>query len=324
MDTRRKFMKQAGALSIALPLMGAGLGCQSKNKVSGSEASTVVEAVKSGFSLDEFGVQLWSVRDFMEKDAKGTLRTLGEYGYDTIESFQGQEGVFWGMQPKEYASYLSDHNLKMPSAHCDAQYALDEQRRDEFKKLADDAATIEMKYLVNPYMAFLKTLDEFKSATDGMNALGEICAERGIQYCYHNHAYSFRPIDGVLPQDVMMQGTAGGSVGFEMDIYWVAAAGEDPIAWLEKYPKRFVLSHVKDRYAAARVQEIMKQEDVEEISAVSASCVLGTGSLDFGKILEVAKAQGMERYFVEQERYDGMTSMEAIKRDAAYMNQFKV
>jgi len=325
MNNRRDFIKKAGALSIALPLMGAGIGCKSETKnVANTAKETVKEAMKSGFTLDEFGIQLWSVRDFMEKDPKGTLKALGEYGYNTIESFQGGQGVFWGMTPKEYATYLSDHNLKSISSHCDPQYALDPSKRDEFKKLVDDASEIGMEYLVNPYMAFLKTQDEFKKATDGMNELGVICEKNGIQYCYHNHDYSFKPIDGVLPQDIMMDGTKGGPVGFEMDVYWVVAAGSDPIEWLEKHPNRFVMSHVKDRYKEARIAEIMKEEEVEDKSRVSASCVLGTGQIDYHKVLEVAKANGMKKYIVEHERYDDMTSMQAVEKDAKFMKQFRV
>ena len=153
MNNRRDFIKKAGALSIALPLMGAGIGCKSETKKAVADVKeTVSEAVKSGFTLDEFGIQLWSVRDFMEKDAKGTLKALGSYGYNTIESFQGEQGMFWGMKPKEYSTYLSDHNLKTLSSHCDPQYALDPKKRDEFKKLVDDASEIGMQYLVNPYM----------------------------------------------------------------------------------------------------------------------------------------------------------------------------
>ena len=323
MKKRREFMKQAGLLTVGLPFLGTLASCKSENKPTDAAVkATVDEAIKSGFKLDEFGIQLWSVRDFMAKDPKGTLKALGEYGYNIIESFQGDQGVFWGMSPKEYSTYLSDHNLKSLSSHCDPQYALDPNKRDEFKKLVDDSSEIGMKYLVNPYMGFLKTQDDFKNATDGMNELGEICAKNGIQYCYHNHAYSFFEVDGVLPQDIMMKGTAGGSVGFEMDIYWVVAAGADPEAWLKKYPNRFVLSHVKDRYKEDRLKQIKEEEGTEKNSEINGSCVLGVGQIDFHKILVTAKENGMKKYIVEHERYDDMTSMEAVQKDATYMKQF--
>jgi len=319
MKKRRDFIKKAGMLSVGLPFLGAMTSCKAESK---PLKATVEEAVKSGFKLDEFGIQLWSVRDYMNKDPKGTLKALGEYGYNIIESFQGEQGVFWGMSPKEYKTYLGDHNLKSVSSHCDSQYALDPKKRDEFKKLVDDSAEIGLEYLVNPYLAFLKTADDFKRATDGFNELGEICDKNGIQYCYHNHAYSFFEVDGIIPQEIMMNGTKGGPVGFEMDIYWVVAAGQDPEEWLKKYPNRFVLSHVKDRYKEERLMKIKEEEGTETYAAINGSCVLGVGQIDFHKVLQTAKENGMKKYIVEHERYDDMTSMEAVEKDANYMKQF--
>lgn len=328
MKNRREFVKQAGLLSVGLPFLGGLTSCKSDKKSSDigdtSVKATVKEAMKSGFTLDEFGIQLWSVRDFMDKDPKGTLKALSDYGYTIIESFQGAQGVFWGMSPKEYHTFLSDHNLKPVSSHCDSQYALDPKKRDEFKKLVDDVSEIGMKYLVNPYLAFLKTADDFKRATDGFNELGEICAKNGIQYCYHNHAYSFFEVDGEIPQEIMMNGTEGGPVGFEMDIYWVVAAGQDPEKWLKKYPNRFVLSHVKDRYKQDRLMQIKEEEGTEKDSDINGSCVLGTGQIDFHKVLVTARDNGMQKYIVEHERYDDMTSMQAVEKDADYMKQFVV
>lgn len=322
MKNRRDFVKRAGLLTVGLPFLGTLGSCKMDGK--NNVKATVQEAVKSGFKLDEFGIQLWSVRDFMEKDPKGTLKALSEYGYNIIESFQGEQGVFWGMSPKEYQSYLSDHNLKPVSTHCDPQYALDMSKRDEFKKLVDDAKEVGIEYLVNPYLGFLKTMDDFKKATEGFNELGEICQKNGIQYCYHNHHYSFMKLDGEYPQDIMMKGTEGGPVGFEMDIYWVVAAGEDPEAWLKKYPNRFVLSHVKDRYKEERLMQIKEEEGVNENFGINGSCVLGVGQIDFHKVLLTAKENGMKKYIVEHERYDDMTSMEAVQKDAEYMKQFVV
>jgi|GEM_PF-3758069 len=84
------------------------------------------------------------------------------------------------------------------------------------------------------------------------------------------------------------------------------------------------MSHVKDRYKADKVAEIKKEEGADENFGVSASCVLGTGQIDFNQVLQTAKDNGMSRYIVEQERFDGMTSMEAIEKDAAFMKQYRV
>ncbi len=117
-------------------------------------------------------------------------------------------------------------------------------------------------------------------------------------------------MDGQFPQDIMMANTDPALVDFEMDMYWVITGGQDPIAWIKKYPKRFRLCHVKDRMKGA--------------TETGASCVLGEGSIDYPSILKEAKTLGMEYFIVEQERYDGTTPLKAAEADAAYMKKLKV
>ena len=319
MDKRRRtFVKQVGVLGMAPVMLGGFVGCKEKTM-----KSTVEEAVKAGFTLKDFGIQLWSVKDAMYADPKQTLIDLGRYGYNHVESFQGDMGVFWGMEAKEFKTFLTDNNLEIHSTHCSSDYTLVPEKEDEFKQFVEDAAGIGLKHLVNPWMGNLKTIDDFKRATDGLNRCGEIAKSAGLTYNYHNHAYSFKAIDGTIPQDIMMKGTEGGPVQFEMDIYWVVAAGQDPIEWLNKYAGRWSLSHVKDRYKAPRLDEIAKEEEVEDYSEIKGSCVLGTGQINFNEVLQVAKDQGMEYYIVEQERYDDMTSMEASELNATFMKQYQ-
>jgi len=131
-----------------------------------------------------------------------------------------------------------------------------------------------------------------------------VCKKAGIRFAYHNHDYSFKQVEGQLPQDVMMQGTDPSLVDYEMDIYWVVAAGADPVAWFNKYPNRFKLVHVKDR----------KGEE---------SVVLGTGTINFPQILKEGHKKGVDYYIVEQEAYTGTTPIAAAKADADYMKNFK-
>jgi sugar phosphate isomerase/epimerase len=317
---RRKFLGITPLLATSIPMLLQ--SCKQEPKVVADAAAAGVSA-STPFSLNQFGLQLWSVRDDMAKDPKGTIKALSEYGYSLLESFQHDKlGVFWGMKAKEYKDYLTSLNLDMKSFHCNPEYARDAKLVDEFKKLADDAASIGVKHMINPYVGFLKTVDEFKGISDGFNKCGEICKERGMKYGYHNHHYSFQKVGDVFPQDIMMNGTDPNLVDYEMDIYWVAAAKQDPIEWLKKYPNRFKLSHVKDRAKPEVIAEYEKKEKPNPDFGVDASCVLGTGQLDFSKILEVAKANGMETYIVEQERWENSTPMADAKSDADYMKKF--
>ena len=269
-----------------------------------------------------FGIQLWSVRQDMAMDPKGTLRALSQYGYTQIETFGDGDpmNMFWSMGPREFGNYLGGLGLQVVSGHCDAAYTYDMSRREEFIKLAADASSIGMKYLINPFMVQLKSIEAFKKAADQFNKQGEICKKAGLRFGYHNHNYSFRKIDGIFPQDILMEYTDPALVDFEMDIYWVVDAGQDPVEWIKKYPGRFRLCNLKDHFSDAITAELIKKEKPDEPElGLNVSCDLGKGKIDFKPILQAAASSGMKYYFIEQERYTGSTALESARKNAAFL-----
>ncbi len=252
--------------------------------------------------LKNYGIQLWSVKNALSKDPKGVLKQLADDGYTQIESFEGSKGMFWGMSAAEFKKYMDDLGMKIISSHCDIE--------KDFDKKAADAASIGMKYLICPYKGPQKTADDFKKIADEFNAKGEICKKNGIRFGYHNHDYSFVAIDGQVPEDIMLSNTNPELVDFEMDIYWVITGGADPIAYVKKYKNRFRLGHVKDRIKGA--------------TTADASCTLGEGSINYPSMLKTMKANGMEYFIVEQERYDNTTEMDSAKADAKYMSMLSI
>lgn len=315
--SRRKFL---GALGI-VPLSFYLQACQGKKAAVEAAAETTVP---TKFTLNDFGIQLWTVKEDMAKDAKATLKSLSEYGYGQIESFQGTTGIFWGMKPQEFKTYLAGLGQTMISSHVNPEFSFKPEKMDEFKKLADDAASVGVKYLINPYLAMLKTKDEFLKASDGFNKQGAICKERGMSFAYHNHDYSFENRNGFVPIEIMLANTDKNLVDFEMDIYWVVIAQQDPVEWLTKHSGRFKLSHVKDLYTPQKYDELLKIEPVKDGNKPSASCVLGTGRIDFNSVLQVAKENGMEYFIVEQEKFDNSNPLADARSDADYMKKFRV
>jgi len=285
---RNEFLKLSGGLALA--------GLASKSGF----ASFTGEAAK----LKNFGIQLWSVRDDLAKDPKEVLKQLASYGYTQIESFEGKGGMFWGMTNSEFKTYMDQLGMKIISSHCDIN--------KDFEKKAAEAAAIGMKYLICPYKGPQKDLDAFKKFAEEFNQKGEICKKNGIRFAYHNHDYSFANMNGEMGQDIMMKNTDPKLVDFELDMYWVVAAGQDIEAWLKKYPTRFRLCHVKDRKKGAPLTD--KDESV----------VVGTGSINYPKILKTAKKYGMEYYIVEQEKWEGTTPMQAAQADAVYMKTLSI
>ena len=253
---------------------------------------------------DNFGLQLYTLRDVLPDDPKGVLKQVASYGYKQIESYEHSKlGIFWGMKNTEFKTLMNDLGMKIVSSHCDIN--------KDFERKAAEAAEIGMHYLLCPYLGPQKKIDDFKKFAETFNQKGEICKKNGIRFGYHNHDYGFVQLEGQYPQDVLMQDTDKNLVDFEMDIYWVVTAGQDPIAWIDKYPGRFKLCHIKDRKKGATPS----QRDV--------SVELGTGSIDFKKILIEADKKGMNYYFVEQEAYENTTPLAAAKADADYLKNFK-
>jgi len=255
--------------------------------------------------LKDYGIQLWTVKKDLPHDPKGVLKQLAGFGYTQIESFEDKKlGMFWGMSPSEFKSYVDSLGMKAVSSHFNDVY------KDSFNQKAVDAGTAGLKFLILPSEAGAKTVDDYKRLANRFNECGEICKNNGLRFGYHNHDEIFKPINNQVPMDILLENTGKENVVFEIDLYWAVTAGVDPLAYMKKYEGRFKLCHVKDRIKNT------KQHD--------ASCILGEGSIDYSKMLPDAKQLGMEYFIVEQERYDNTTPMESAKADAQYMNKLNV
>jgi sugar phosphate isomerase/epimerase len=288
---RREFIKTTGMITSGLALSNYLSACGS--------------APASNNISQNFGLQLYTLRDVMPNDPKGTLKQVASFGYKQIEGYEHNGmSMFWGMKNTEFKKLMDDLGMKMISSHCNIN--------QDFERKAAEAAEIGMQYLLCAYLGPQKTIDDFKKFAETFNQRGEVCRKNGIKFGYHNHDYGFVQLEGQYPQDVLMQNTDKNLVDFEMDIYWVVTAGQDPIAWMDKYPGRFKLCHVKDRKKGA------------PLSDRDASVILGTGSIDFQKILKEADAKGMEYYIVEQEAYENTTPLDAAKADAEYLKNFRL
>jgi sugar phosphate isomerase/epimerase len=305
-SNRRDFLRKTSLLASAFAF-GSLAACNNETKSEENKGDTTTAAVPPAPTpkpIGDFGLQLYSLRDDLPKDPKGILKQVAGFGYKQIEGFEGALGIWWGMSHTEFKKYTGDLGINMVSTHCDT--------KKNFEKKAAEAAEVGLKYLINPYIGAQKKLDDYKKFADEFNKNGEICKKNGIRFAYHNHGYTFEQLEGQYPQDILMQNTDAALVDYQMDIYWVVTPGADPEVWLKKYPNRFRLCHVKDR-----LKEV-KPEDHD------ASADLGTGIIDFPKILKTASENGMQYYIVEQERYDNSTPLKSVAADAEYMKKLVI
>jgi sugar phosphate isomerase/epimerase len=248
------------------------------------------------------GVQLWSVRDDMKKDAKGTIEALAKFGYREVEAFGFDAGSLFGMPYKEFKTLLRNNGIAMPSTHSmftlknwdDAKGDL----TDATKKIIDDAAATGLKYIVAPYM-----IDEDRKQIDKVvkmfNAAGAYAKKAGVRFGYHNHDFEFtnRGADNRLIMEWILHETDPKLVTLELDLYWVAKAGYNAKDWFKQYPGRWELCHAKD------MAKTDKKETVE----------VGDGSIDFKEIFRQSAQAGLQYYIVELENYVS-TPMQGVEK----------
>ena len=292
---RRSFLKQSGLLT-------AGAFSLSQS------VSTAANVITGAFAkpISPFGAQLYSVRDELPKDPKGIMTQLAQMGYKQFESYSGPKGFLWGMEPKEIKSFLDGLGVDMVSTHFN--YRGDVAKPDQLKKSIEMAHDAGLTYLLCPYLGAQKTWDDWKKIADQFNTVGEEVKKAGLKFGYHNHDYSFRPLDGKLPQEFLLANTDPNYVMFELDLCWIDVAGVNTAEHLKKYGKRYELCHVKD-YTVQNGKPV--QND------------LGKGNVDFKKTLRVAMDSGIRYFLVEQEEYPGPV-MVSMKNDADYMKALTV
>ena len=291
MNSRRNFLASAALLSGGLLLSPSLLAAPRQKYI---------------------GLQLYTVREAMTKDPAGTLAQLAKIGYNSVEgaTYTGSQ-KFYGMAPKEFAALLKQNGLIMPSSH----YRLGEEQVDDapvlgtmlhgWDRAVDDAADAGVKYMVCSSLRPTErgTLDRYKYAVEQLNKAGERCNKAGVQLCYHNHDFEFVAQDGQLPYDLLLT-TDPTLMKMELDLYWVAKAGRDPLELFKQHPGRFPLWHVKD----------MDRTEKRFFTEV------GNGSIDFKRIFGHSKEAGLQYFFVEQDATPG-SPFESVTRSIAYIKK---
>ena len=226
-------------------------------------------------SLERIGIQLYTLRSILDKDFEGILKKLAALGYKEFE-FAG----YYERKPKELRKFLDDIGVKAASTH--QGLAVFEQKLDW---LLETATTLGHKYVVCPWLSpeMRSTIDSYKKLAASFNKIGEACHKAGVQFAYHNHDFEFETVEGQIPFDVLLAETDPKFVQIELDLYWIAKAGKDTLAYFDKAPGRYALCHVKDMDADGKMMDV------------------GNGKIDFGKIFAQAQKAGLKHFIVEHD-----------------------
>lgn len=241
---------------------------------------------------ERWGVQLYTVRDRMAGDVRGTLEAVAGMGYGEVE-FAG----LFDWTPEQMRSLLDDLDLQAASSHVGMNVI-----RGEWASALDAAEILGQDLIVLPSLpGDARTADGLRALADELNRAGEVARKRGLHLGFHNHGFEVTPLgsdaggDGTpasRPLDILLAHTDPAFVSFQLDLFWTVDGGADPLAYFDAHPGRFLSVHVKDRTPEGRMVDV------------------GSGTMDFRALLTVGEAAGMRHAFVEHDRpEDSMTSI---------------
>lgn len=273
-------------------------------------------------------IQLYSLRDEMAKDFKGTLKAVKEMGYDGVE-FAG----LYDHDPKEVKAMCDELGLVPISAHV----TTDEYLCDEggVPAVLDRWQAVGVKYVVIPYLvedrrpgaARWKGEDVKNPTYDLMKAVGEGAIERGMQLLYHNHDFEFKnKIDGKYMLEVLYDSFTPELLASELDTCWVNVGGEVPANYIKKFTGRAPVVHLKDFYMTGSLpkhlyaligideEESQAEENTFEFRPV------GHGLQDMPAILASSIEAGAKWVVVEQDDpTPGTTPLECAAKSISYL-----
>lgn len=254
------------------------------------------------------GLQLYSLRDTIGDDVEGTLAKVAKVGFKEVEPYgYSSENQFWGVSVQAFKNMLDSYGLKSPSGHYEfGSYLKPDGTKDDFNEILEVAQQLGQEYVIIPHLSgdLRSNIDDYKRLADKMNEAGELCRNAGLKLAYHNHAFEFEDHNGQNGFEVFLNNTDKDLVYFEMDIYWVVRAGKDPVAMMRQNPGRFPLWHVKD----------MDKADHE------LNTEIGSGTIDFKKIFQMAEDAGAKHFILEQENFK-MDPYKSLAESYHYMKE---
>jgi sugar phosphate isomerase/epimerase len=294
--SRRSFLKGSTAALASLPTLSHALSRQPQRR-------------------ELTGLQLYSVRDDMKRDALGTLKQLAAFGYQHVEHANYVDRKFYGWGAREFRKILDDLGLTMPSGHTVlGKQHWDEAKKeftDSWKQTVEDAAILGQQFVISPSMTsdYRKSQSDLKRLMEIFNKSGELCRKSGMKFGYHNHDFEFsETLDGVTVYDLIMNNTDPALVIQQLDTGNLYNGGANAMAVAKKYPGRFSSMHVKD--------------EIQTAPGKFESTILGKGIVPVKDLIDLGRKSGTLHFIVEQEAYQGRPPLDCVKEDLAIMRRW--
>lgn len=269
------------------------------------------------------GIQLYSLRDAMEKDMDATLKAVKEMGYDYVE-FAG----YFGKSAEEVKAILDKYGLEAVSVH--QAIGLFEE---EGQKAVDYLKTLGVKYCAIPWYNAEEFISNWDATMDKFKNVSKLLSDNDIKLMYHNHDFEFNKIDGEYILDKLYATLPEGVIMPQLDTCWVHYAGVNPSEYIRKYSGRIEVLHLKDfvceKLGGGPVYALI-DEDGNEMDKGNQEdngfklVPVGSGIQDWPSILAAAEDAGIEYVIVEQDESADRDPLDAAKMSREYLKTLGV
>ena len=271
---RRSFLRTATASAILSGPTGSLLALDKDNKF-----------------RRQIGIQLYTLRNQIKKDAAGTIKAVKEAGY-----VQGEMYGFPNCDPMIEAAKAV--GLQLHSSHFKWESVVNpsDKNLSDFRRILEKAGKTGLTHLVVPYLhgKDRQTLDHYKRTAENCNKAAALARKQGIQLAYHNHAFEFEPKKGGLSGfDIFMKDFSS-EMQFELDVFWVKVGNIEPVSLIKKLKGRVSQLHLKDLRKGTKVPNFggLPKEAFKE---------LGKGMIEMEPIIVAAREAGVSHCHVEQD-----------------------
>jgi sugar phosphate isomerase/epimerase len=237
------------------------------------------------------GIQLYTLRNPLGKDAAATIKAVADAGYKQVECYG-----FPGMG--DVIKRSRDAGLAVNSSHFESNTVVmpKDDALSEFAAILEKAKEMKLTQLVIPFIppATRDSLDAYKKVAENCNKGAAMAKEADITLSYHNHSFEFKPFDGGKSGFDVFIDEFSADMKFELDVFWVRVGGFDPVEMIGKLKGRVSQLHLKDLADGQKLPDYggMPQNAFKEI---------GNGIIPMAPILDAAAAAGVVHCHVEQD-----------------------
>lgn len=278
------------------------------------------EKRKGECTMEKLGLQMYSFGEYDPSKVEIHLKTAKEMGYFGVELF----GPNLMLPAQELKELLEKYQLEAISMHVQTDMVLD---------MITYAKALGMSF-IGIGMEYLPDGDSAHAYAKRLNELGEVCHQNGMMLTYHNHTQEFMSVGEKRIVDILLENTNPDFVSMELDAGWCAAAGFDPIEFINQYQTRVKLIHIKESKSVIGVQPPMNPKDIkfdasgtplfseEEQARMKRSkeinCAAGQGLVNWKALKETADRYGCRAYIVEREHSYSGERIECLQEDINY------